>query len=110
MLMDYKPTWSLDEGLALIRDIQPSLKFLGFHVALGGGNLNRGSSDKDLDLYFLPLTNDKAPDVRPLMTYLTTVIGNPSIDEGSHSPNTYTPFREQWVFPFAGKRIDVFIA
>ncbi len=102
--------WTLETALTTVRAIQPMLKVLGYHVALAGGTLNRGFSEKDLDLVFLPLTNDKAPDVAPLMTFLAATFGQPSLDEGSHSPNPYTPYREQWVFPYAGKRIDVFIA
>jgi len=102
--------WHIEEALTLIRAIQPALKPLGYHVALAGGVLNHEQSRKDLDLVFLPLTNDRAPALDPLMGYLVGVFGQPSIEEGSHSPNPYTPYRQQWVFPYGGKRVDVFIA
>ena len=105
--------WTIEEAYELIRRIQPDLKPLGFHVALAGGVLNLGYSAKDLDLVFLPLTNDKAPAIFPLLTYLNIVLGfaNTYEDSGmSHDPNPYSPYRDQWQYPFGGKRIDVFIA
>ena len=50
--------WTLQEALQLIRDLQPQLKPLHYHVALGGGVLNKGTSQKDLDLYLLRFDND----------------------------------------------------
>ena len=104
-----KPLWTIGAGLRVIRAMQASLKPLGFHVALAGGVLNTDRSFKDLDLVFLPLTNNFAPPTEPLMGYLCGVFGYPNTEEGSHSPNPYTPYRQQWVFPNGGKRIDVFI-
>jgi hypothetical protein len=47
--------WVLDEGLALIRAIQTDTRNYGYHIALGGGVLNKGRSSKDIDLFFLPM-------------------------------------------------------
>lgn len=109
--------WTLDGSLAVARAIQPMLKVLGYHVALAGGNLNKGYSEKDLDLVFLPLTNDKAPELEPLMALLRSLFGKTQDEEmaddgyvASHTPNPYTPFRCQRSFRNKGKRIDVFIA
>lgn len=49
--------WTLKEALALVRSIQEDSREFGYHVCLGGGVLNTGSSQKDLDIYFLPLDN-----------------------------------------------------
>jgi hypothetical protein len=103
------PLWTIEDGLQLIRRLQPNLKPLGFHVALAGGNLNRGLSFKDLDLVFLPLTNDKAPDIYPLVEFLIKLFDEKGLDHTSHKPNPYTPYRMQLMFPNNGKRIDVFI-
>lgn len=73
--------WHLEEGIYAVRAIQSSLREFGYHVTLGGGLLNNGYSDKDLDLYFLPmggfgktkLTNQ--PD--KLLAYLTGMWGEP---------------------------------
>lgn len=54
--------WTLDDGLAVVRSLQPLTRQFNYHLALGGGVLNNGSSDKDLDLYFLPLGYTKEED------------------------------------------------
>lgn len=47
--------WYLDEARVLVRQLQAVVWPLGYHIALGGGVLTHGYSDKDLDLYVLPL-------------------------------------------------------
>jgi hypothetical protein len=47
--------WYLADALLTIRQLQALVWPMGYHVALGGGVLNHGYSDKDLDLYVLPL-------------------------------------------------------
>lgn len=104
-------TWKLGEALALIKSIQTRIKKLGFHVCLAGGVLNVGYSQKDLDLVFLPLWNDKQPPVEPLLTYLYIALGQPKEgeEETSHKPNPFTPYRHQEGLYDEGKRIDIFI-
>lgn len=46
--------WTLDLALELVRDIEPVLAELGWHVAITGGVLFRGYSMKDLDLIVFP--------------------------------------------------------
>ena len=55
--------WTLEEALKLVRALQPGTREFGYHLALGGGVLNNGVSEKDVDLYFLPLDNQ--PPIRP---------------------------------------------
>lgn len=52
----YKPrhAWYLADAQLLIRKLQQACWPLFHHVALGGGVLNHGYSDKDLDIYVLP--------------------------------------------------------
>ena len=109
--------WEIEEALALIRRIQPALKPLGYHVCLGGGVLNHGGSMKDLDLFFVPLTNDKAPALNSLWAFIFSKDGIGPLrtnDDGSpisHKPNPYTPFRGQdtvSALPLH-KRVDIFI-
>jgi hypothetical protein len=45
--------WTLDEALPLIRKISPITQRHGFSVALYGSVLDRGESEKDLDLFFV---------------------------------------------------------
>lgn len=47
--------WELDGALRVIRALQPATRQFGYHLALGGGVMNKGESRKDLDLYFLPM-------------------------------------------------------
>jgi hypothetical protein len=106
--------WTMPEALALIRQIQGSLRPFGFHVALAGGVLNTDQSFKDLDLIFVPLTNEEAPAVDRLISFLMSLpefAGLDTEDNGgtSHSPNPYSPDREQYCCNRHGKRIDVFI-
>lgn len=44
----------LPDALLLVRKLQAVAWPLNFHVALGGGVLNHGYSDKDVDIYVLP--------------------------------------------------------
>lgn len=69
--------WTIEEGLTLIRGLQPQAKTFGYHIALGGGVLNKGVSEKDLDLYFLPMDNSKDYPIRQdqLVTFLNEVWG-----------------------------------
>lgn len=53
-----EPAYTLDQGVALIRRIQPTCMAAGWYVALAGGVLNNGSSDTDLDLVFMPRRED----------------------------------------------------
>lgn len=98
--------WTLEEAVALVRQIQPTLHASRWHVALGGGVLNKGTSQKDLDLYFFPFDSN----VRPVFGYLTFLWGNASPLsrlENEYPKNAH--FDSMKFFP-EGKRIDVFIA
>jgi hypothetical protein len=47
--------WTLTNALATIRAFQFKALQLGYHLALAGGVLNKGQSEKDLDIVVLPL-------------------------------------------------------
>lgn len=51
--------WTLDEGLVVARSLEPVAVAFGYHVALGGGVLLRGASEKDLDVMLYPHGGDK---------------------------------------------------
>lgn len=72
--------WKLEEGLNLIRALQGRVREFGYHIALGGGVLNNGTSDKDLDLYFLPLENDSIAkgNIDGLLDWLAGLWGEPA--------------------------------
>jgi hypothetical protein len=104
--------WTLEDALPLIRALQPDTKRYGYHLCLGGGVLNKGHSDKDLDLYFLPLgPNNADPD--GLLAYITSLWGEgePLSSRRAKDPS-YPPdpiMRKRSKFSYSGMRIDVFI-
>lgn len=46
--------WTLRTARAFVAKLQPKLKAVGWFAAIGGGVLNRGTSDHDLDLILVP--------------------------------------------------------
>lgn len=56
-----KHAWYLPDAQLLVRELQAKLWPVGWHVALGGGVLNHGYSDKDVDLYVLPIYREGQP-------------------------------------------------
>jgi len=68
--------WTLDEALPLIRKISPIARRRGFSVALYGSVLDRGKSEKDLDLFFL----EQEPDICDVQGFLDEIAGLPEID------------------------------
>lgn len=101
--------WTLKDGLETIRAIQPLLREFQYHVALGGGVLNNGESNKDLDLYFLPLDSDtlKPEQTEKLIQFLNILwTFNMKLGYGS---DLVFGYKAQYRTG-AGKRVDVFVA
>lgn len=46
--------WTIEDALSLIRQLQPKAMEAGWCLMLGGGVLNNGYSDNDLDLLAYP--------------------------------------------------------
>lgn len=63
MALDRPNKWTLDMGVELVRDVEPHLADAGWHVALTGGVLYRGSSNHDLDFVVFP--HQRRTDGRP---------------------------------------------
>ena len=86
-------SWTLEDGLKLVRAIQGGCRLFGYHLTLGGGVLNKGQSDKDLDLYFLPLNNEKyKEDPKGLVAWLESLWGNgKAIGDYGKRNNPYDP-------------------
>ena len=75
-------TWYIDEGIMTVRAVQDIAKKFGYHATIGGGVINKGSSKKDLDLWFLPLNglnyrDDNKGDSSGLLEALAKVWGTP---------------------------------
>lgn len=104
------PMWTLDQALDLIRDLQPLVRELNYHITLGGGVLNTGESEKDLDLFFIPL-NGYQPQSRVVLKMLWDTIGpSKSLrDNPDYGPDAFPHAQEMQKFDYLGKRIDVFI-
>lgn len=108
--------WTLDQALELVRRIQSVIKKYNYHVALGGGVLNRGTSTKDLDLYFLPINSlELPPRLDDLRTYLTTEFGqelalggHTTFDDGDSPYPPEPEFQIRATYFPQGKRIDAF--
>lgn len=100
--------WTLTQALALITTLQLALHARKYHVALGGGVLNHGQSDKDLDLYIFPFNG--AETIDPILPYLEELWGE-SEDIGSDRDG-YPPdinFQVRVKFQHLNGRIDVFV-
>lgn len=121
-------TWTLDGALELVRIIQPQVRKFNYHLCLGGGVLNKGASDKDLDLYFLPMASrTMVPNTTGLESFLNDiwgrsgVIGNggrlqlqveePNSEYGPVDPNSgELAYKLKLKFTYSGSyRIDVFV-
>lgn len=108
------PDWTIEDALLLIRDIQPKIRPLQYHVVLGGGVLNKGWSGKDLDLYFLPFGDTGIPaDLPQLKAYLSTRLGTPAPLGYSAVGHAYPPDatygENRYTYIVSNRRIDVFI-
>ena len=110
--MKQKPTvWTLEAALEVIRAIQPLVREFGYHVALGGGVLNKGESRKDLDLYFLSLDNPKTPaDASRLTRWLDATWGKGTpIGDDDYDTDKDVVYAEKNTYTSQGRRIDVFV-
>lgn len=67
--------WILDNALPLIRKISPIAQRHGFSVALYGSVLDRGGSEKDLDLFFI----EQEPDICDVQGCLDEIAKLPEI-------------------------------
>lgn len=102
--------WTLESALAFIREIQPSIRELDYHILLAGGVLNTGKSEKDLDLWFIPLHGyESAP--RKIMVWMIQNVG-PCValrDSPDYGPDAFYHAQEAHVFTYMNRRIDVFV-
>lgn len=104
------PTWTLQEALALVRDIQPIMREMGYHITLGGGVLNTGGSTHDLDLWFIPLNGYPSTPREVMGWLLTNLSPSRSLRDGpDYGPDFFLHAVEMQEFNYLGKRVDVFI-
>jgi hypothetical protein len=111
--------WCMHDALGVLRRIQPLAKVYGYHVCLGGGVVNTGGSDKDLDLYFLPMGGKLEPLPEDLIRRLSERWGVPEIiGKIGEYPDRELPYTAKLKFLWEQdsglgkprvKRIDVFV-
>ena len=111
--------WTLADALSVIRILQPETRKFNFHLCLGGSVLNTGSSEKDLDLYFLPLDNGRPPDGSELVKWLEGLWGTSEDLLGRYAeaaeadpPYPLLPsqvYQQKLKFTRPDGRIDVFV-
>lgn len=99
--------------MPLIAELQRITRPLGYHVAVGGGVLNKGRSQKDLDLYVLPLNNfSRYPLVqealREVLTYVGPIQRDPDYT-GERGKYENAAMDEASYYSWEGKRVDVFV-
>lgn len=108
-------SWYLADAQLAIRDLQQLLWPLGYHIALGGGVLNHGYSDKDLDLYVLPTYREPGcdGDNARVLAVLDTYFGSGAQGLGAGSLDGTWPhdcFDTSCKYEDSkGRRIDVFV-
>lgn len=102
--------WNLEDALVLIRELQPKLREIDYHIMLGGSILNTGTSDKDLDLFFAPL-NGYEPNRENIFNFLAERFGplRSLRDVPDYGPDSFPHWSEMQMGHYQGKRIDIFI-
>lgn len=102
--------WILSQALDLIRELQPLMRSMHYHITLGGGVLNEGFSEKDLDLFIIP-ENGSPSEPRKVIACLIEQLGPcvPLRDSPDYGPNAEPHAKEMLKFTVYGMRIDVFI-
>lgn len=110
--------------MELVRNLQPQVRKFNYHIAIGGGVINRGFSDKDLDLYFLSMSNsDLLTMPKGLRAFLKKQFGAEFVlggsaqtreDEPPDESSAYGPeptmYYGRFTYRPEGRRIDVFIS
>lgn len=111
-------SWTLNDALVIIRQIQPLIRKFNYHVAIGGSLINNGLSGKDADLYFLPLNNGEENKIDELKQFLDLIWGKSEpmrptlMINGEPVVTDYLDsdtFQMQEKYTVEGRRIDVFI-
>ena len=105
--------WTLDQAVVVVRRLQRDVHALGYHVTLGGGVLNNGESDKDLDLFILRKNNTERQRPIEVMWAVARRLDNctysPLRDSPDYGPDADFHFSEAHKVSWRGKRIDVFV-
>lgn len=110
--------WTLETAAPVARMVEGVALDFGYHVALGGGVLYRGESEKDLDIFvYLHTTFDSANKVEikrspvQLMEQLQSVGFTPLTDKGKGSGACEGPqvgrYKQVFRALFNSRRVDI---
>jgi hypothetical protein len=89
--------WDLEQGLRVVRALQATTREYNYHLTIGGGVINNGQSNKDLDLYFLPMggfpNSESKPDpdgmLRCLMRLWGEAVPLANLNTEQYGPSCY---------------------
>lgn len=95
--------WGLSEALDVIRPLQFKALQYGYHLALGGGVLNKGMSDNDLDIIVLPL-DQRPAQLDKFLAVAARYLGYQVEIDGS-KPNSAPDGENLYRFQDAQKRV-----
>lgn len=102
--------WTFAEAQQEVKRVQQASRAFGYHVALGGGVLNVGKSEKDLDLYFLALDDkDSSPNAADLVKWLESLWGAATPINDPRYGDSVHYARKLKFQPLGSRRIDVFV-
>lgn len=99
--------WELVSALDLVRELQWQVTRFDYHIAIGGGVINKGQSFKDLDLYFLPMGKSSP---HKLTAFLDKQWGvHVEVNEDYPETSKFVYIRYDPIIANRPRRIDVFI-
>lgn len=101
---------TLNQAIELVREVEEHIAPSGFHTALTGGCLYRGSSEKDIDvvIYLHRCLHDPFPweELREILTHLGF---GPFEDCMRKREGDYPDLKQVYKSTFRGFTIDLFI-
>lgn len=110
-LTTHHDSWTFEEALAFVKQLEMWLEPAGFHAAMTGSVLSKGQSNKDLDLVLFPHDTSKID-----MSFLRYSLGKAGL-EPVHSRAKVAALWERQrsndtkhveVWAYRNKRVDLF--
>jgi hypothetical protein len=98
--------WTREMAIDLASSMDPFIAPLGYGVMLGGSVLSKGSSTKNLNLFFMPRFEPtaKVADDMGLITWLGSILGKSTKGFEGKTNSTYKHYME---FNFDGLPVQV---